>query len=256
MGNYNEQLVKAGIMVAGEGLHPSSRGARVTFSGTKRTVVDGPFTETKELIAGYWLWQVKSMEEAIEWVKRCPNPTGAKSEIEIRPIFEADEFGEEFTPDLRDQEARLRCEIEQQRKVAKPTAPKLIFVNLPVSDLKRAITFFTKLGYTFNPQFTDEKAACMVVSDTIHVMLLVETFFKTFTPKPIADAKCSTESLVCLSAESRDAVNRIVETALSAGARRYKEPEDHGFMYGWGFEDLDGHIWEYMWMDPAHVQKQ
>ncbi|VVP68776.1 hypothetical protein PS918_00798 [Pseudomonas fluorescens] len=107
MGNYNEELAKAGILLAGEGLHPSSKGARVRFSGDKRTVIDGPFAETKELIAGYWLWQVKSREEAIEWVKRCPNPMpGTEAEIEIRQVFEAADFGEEFTPELREQEER------------------------------------------------------------------------------------------------------------------------------------------------------
>ena len=107
MGNYNEELAKAGILVAGEGLHPSSKGARVRFSGDKRTVIDGPFAETKELIAGYWLWQVKYKEEAIEWVKRCPNPMpGTEAEIEIRQVFEMEDFGEEFTPELREQEAR------------------------------------------------------------------------------------------------------------------------------------------------------
>jgi hypothetical protein len=111
MGNFNEELVKAGIMLAGEGLHPSSKGARVKFSGDKRTVVDGPFAETKELVAGFWIWQVKSLEEAIEWVKRCPNPMPGESEIEIRPIFEASDFGPEFTPELREQEERLRAQI-------------------------------------------------------------------------------------------------------------------------------------------------
>lgn len=115
MGKYNEELVKAGVMLAGEGLHPSSKGARVKFSGNKRTVIDGPFTESKELIAGFWLWQVKSKEEAIEWVKRCPNPTGAESEIEIRQVFEADDFGAEFTPELREQEERLRATIESKQ---------------------------------------------------------------------------------------------------------------------------------------------
>jgi hypothetical protein len=108
MGQYNEELVKAGIMLAGEGLHPSSKGARVQFSGINRTVTDGPFTETKELIAGYWLWQVESMEAAIAWVKRCPNPMPGDSEIEIRPVFEAEDFGETFTPELREQEERVR----------------------------------------------------------------------------------------------------------------------------------------------------
>ncbi|MFJ7566244.1 YciI family protein [Herminiimonas sp. NPDC097707] len=111
MGNFNEELVKAGIMLAGEGLQPSCKGARIQFSGDKRTVIDGPFPETKELIAGFWIWQVKSKEEAIEWVKRCPNPTGANSEIEIRQIFEAEDFGSEFTPELQEQEERLRAQI-------------------------------------------------------------------------------------------------------------------------------------------------
>ena len=115
MGKFNEELVKAGVMLAGEGLHPSSKGARVRFSGEKRTVVDGPFVETKELIAGYWLWQVKSKAEAIEWVKRCPNPTGAESEIEIRQVFEAEDFGAEFTPELRAQEERLRAQIADRQ---------------------------------------------------------------------------------------------------------------------------------------------
>ncbi len=108
MGGYNEEMVKAGVLLAGEGLHPSSKGARVKFSGDSRTVVDGPFTEAKELIAGYWLIQVKSREEAIEWVKRCPNPLDGEAEIEIRQVFEAEDFGEEFTPELREQEERIR----------------------------------------------------------------------------------------------------------------------------------------------------
>jgi hypothetical protein len=116
MGKFNEELVKAGVMLAGEGLHPSSKGARIKFSGAKRTLVDGPFTETKELIAGFWLWQVKSMEEAIQWVKRCPNPHNSDSEIEIRPVFEAEDFGAEFTPELRAQEERLRAEIESKAR--------------------------------------------------------------------------------------------------------------------------------------------
>ncbi len=112
MGNYNEALVKAGIMLAGEGLKPSSSAVRVHFSGKNRTVTDGPFAETKELVAGYWLWEVKSMAEAIEWVKRCPNPMMEDSDIDIRPLFEAADFGAEFTPELRAQEDRLRAEIE------------------------------------------------------------------------------------------------------------------------------------------------
>jgi hypothetical protein len=117
MGKYNEELVKAGIMLSGEGLHPSRKGARVRFVGDKRIVTDGPFAETKELVAGFWMWQVKSKEEAIEWVKRCPNPMpGTEAEIEIRQVFEAEDFGAEFTPELREQEERVRAEAERLAK--------------------------------------------------------------------------------------------------------------------------------------------
>jgi hypothetical protein len=115
MGKYNEELVKAGVMLAGEGLQPSSKGKRVRFSGDKRTVIDGPFTETKELIAGYWLWQVRSMEEAVQWLKRCPNPMPGESEVEIRPVFEAADFGAEFTPELREQEEQLRAQLANKK---------------------------------------------------------------------------------------------------------------------------------------------
>jgi hypothetical protein len=113
MGNFNEELVKAGVMLAGDGLHPSSRGKRVRFSGSNRTAIDGPFAETKELIAGFWLWQVGSMDEAVAWVRRCPNPMPEDSEIEIRQVFEAEDFGDALTPELRDQEARLRAEVDK-----------------------------------------------------------------------------------------------------------------------------------------------
>ena len=116
MGNYNEELVKAGIMQAGEGLKPSSAGARVRFSGKSRTVIDGPFAETKELVAGFWMWEVKSLQEAIEWVKKCPNPMPGDSEIEIRPVFSPEDFGEAFTPELQEQEKRLAAEIEKKAK--------------------------------------------------------------------------------------------------------------------------------------------
>lgn len=118
MGNFNEELVKAGIMLAGEGLHPSAKGKRIKFSGEKRSVVDGPFAETKELVAGFWLWKVASIDEAVQWALRCPDPMpGEEAELEIRPIFEAEDFGPEFTPELREQEDRLRSEIERQQKV-------------------------------------------------------------------------------------------------------------------------------------------
>jgi hypothetical protein len=119
MMKFNEQLVKAGVMLAGDGLKPSSKGKRVQFSGAKRTVTDGPFAETKELVAGYWLWQVKSIEEAVEWVKRCPNPMPGDSEIEIRPLYEAEDFGAELTPELRKQEERLRQQLKKKPKSGK-----------------------------------------------------------------------------------------------------------------------------------------
>jgi hypothetical protein len=115
MGNYNEELVKAGIMLAGDGLKPSSQGKRVRFTGTRRTVIDGPFAETKELIAGYWMWQVRSMEEAVEWLKRCPNPMPGESEVEIRPVYEMTDFGENFTPEAREKEERLRKNIAAKK---------------------------------------------------------------------------------------------------------------------------------------------
>ena len=116
MGKYNEELVKAGILLAGEGLHPSSKGVRVRFSGKERTVIDGPFAETKELVAGYWLWQVKSMDEAIEWLKRCPNPHNETADVEIRPVFEMEDFGAAMTPELREREDRIRAEAEKLKK--------------------------------------------------------------------------------------------------------------------------------------------
>src|SRR6476646_8587812 len=116
MGKFNEELVKAGVLLAGDGLQPSSKGKRVRFSGEKRTVIDGPFSETKELIAGFWLWQVRSMEEAVEWVKRCPNPHNEDSDIEIRPVFEAEDFGAEFTPELRQDEERRRAQVAAKKK--------------------------------------------------------------------------------------------------------------------------------------------
>ena len=130
-----------------------------------------------------------------------------------------------------------------------------IFVNLPVKDLDKSKAFFASLGYSFNPQFTDENAACMVISDTIFAMLLTEPFFKNFTSKDIVDAKQSTEVLVCLSTNSRAEVDEIVRKAVAAGGRIYKEPQDYGFMYGHSFEDLDGHQWEFMFMEPSHVQQ-
>lgn len=129
-----------------------------------------------------------------------------------------------------------------------------IFVNLPVKDLKKSIAFFTKLGYKFNPQFTDERATCMIVSEDIFVMLLTQAKFKTFTPKAICDATKSTEVLLALTAESRQKVDEMVRNATAAGGTTYNPPQDHGFMYQHGFQDLDGHIWEIFWMDPGAIK--
>jgi predicted lactoylglutathione lyase len=131
-----------------------------------------------------------------------------------------------------------------------------IFVNLPIKDMARSQAFFRALGFSFNPQFTNEQGACMVISEDIYAMLLVEPFFQTFTKKPIADARKSTEVLVCLSCDSREEVDALVKKALAAGGTAPNAPQDHGFMYGHGFEDLDGHVWELMWMDPAAVPPQ
>jgi uncharacterized protein len=130
-----------------------------------------------------------------------------------------------------------------------------IFVNLPVGDLGKSVAFFEKLGYRFNPQFTDETAACMVVSEDIFVMLLIHDKFKTFTPKAICDATKSTEVLTCLSCDSRAQVDEMVRNAVAAGGTTYNEPQDHGFMYGHGFQDLDGHIWELIYMEPSAVKQ-
>lgn len=133
--------------------------------------------------------------------------------------------------------------------------PTQIFVNLPVKDLKKSIAFFTALGYSFNPQFTDEAATCMIISDDIFVMLLTEARFKDFTTKPIADASQSTEVITCLSCENRGKVDEIVSKARAAGGTIYAEPKDYGFMYQHSFQDLDGHLWEYIYMDPAALQQ-
>lgn len=130
MGKFNEELAQAGVMLAGEGLHPSSKGVRVRFSGTERTVIDGPFAETKELIAGYWMWKVNSMQEAIDWVRRCPNPHEDECEIEIRPVFEADDFGDAFTPELREQEAAVRAQALGLEKPHFEDAPELVLAGL------------------------------------------------------------------------------------------------------------------------------
>src|SRR5512145_1684458 len=181
MMKYNESLQKAGVLLGLDGLHPPSMGARVSFSKGKPAVTDGPFAEVKEVLGGYWMIQVKSKEEAIEWARRCP-----ASDNEVIEIRQVQEFSD-FPADVQKAAAgfpEMQAQSSQRTK---------IFVNLPVKDLNRSVEFFTKLGYKFNAQFTDENATCMIIGEDIYVMLLVEKYFKTFTSKQIVDAKSSTE---------------------------------------------------------------
>lgn len=244
MMKYNESLQKAGVLLSLDGLRPPSEGARVAFASGKPFVSDGPFAEAKECLGGYWMIDVKDRAEAIEWAKKCPG--SVNETIEIRQVQVMEDFPE-------DVQAAAKGYSEMQPGGG-PDSQK-VFINLPVKDLEKSKAFFGKLGYTFNPQFTDENAACMIISEEIYVMLLAEKFFATFTPKTIADGRASAEVINALNCSSRAEVDAIVDKALTAGGKKYTEPKDHGFMYQWGFEDLDGHIWEYFWMDPSFVQK-
>jgi predicted lactoylglutathione lyase len=224
-------------MQAGEGLHPSSKGARVRFSGKNRTVIDGPFSETKELVAGFWIWQCASLQEAIAWAKRCPNPMPGDSELEIRQVFAAEDFGEAFTPELREQEERLRAQVDKSKfpltikpsTIPQPnpkeiTMPKMIFVNLPVKDLAAAKRFYKAIGCEQNMQFSNEQAAMMVWSEAISFMLLTHDYFATFTSKRIADAQQTCEVLLALSRDSREEVDSITKAAAAAGGKADVRP--------------------------------
>jgi len=239
MMNYNEELVHAGLMKGGEGLRPTKDAVRIRFSGETRTVIDGPFAETKELVAGYWIWEVKDMQEAIEWVKKCPNPMPGDSDIDIRPVYEMDDFDEIATDEVRVQSERLDALMAMQ------AAPqRQIFVNLPVADLPRSRKFFAGLGFSFNEQYCDDTAACMVISQGIHAMLLTKEKFATFSPNPVSDAATANEVLTAVSCASRDEVETLVTKAAATGGKRYSDPKDYGFMYQHGFQDPDGHVWE------------
>ena len=248
MMNYNEQLAKAGIMKGGEGLKPTREAVRIRFSGKNRTVTDGPFVETKELVAGYWIWEVKDMNEAIEWVKKCPNPMIGESDIDIRPVYEMDDFGDIVTDEVREQANRLDAEMAGQ---AGP--PRQIFVNLPVADLARSRKFFAGLGFTFNEKYCDDTAVCMVINQDIYAMLLTKDKFQSFSPNPVSDANSANEVLNALSCVSREEVDDLVAKAETTGGRRYSQPKDYGFMYQHGFQDPDGHVWELIYMrgEPA-----
>lgn len=243
MMNYNEELVKAGIMKSGDGLKPTKDAVRVRFSDTDRTVIDGPFAETKEVVAGYWIWEVENMDEAVAWVKKCPNPMIGDSDIDIRPVFEMEDFGEIVTPEIKQQEQRLNTNMQ----VAE-LPQRQLFVNLPVANLENAKAFYLGLGFTCNDMYTDNTAACIVISKDIYCMLLTHEKFQSFAPNPLADAHQSTEVLNALSCESKQEVDNLVVKATAHGGGPYSAPKDYGFMYQHGFQDIDGHVWELVYM--------
>jgi uncharacterized glyoxalase superfamily protein PhnB len=223
MGRFNEELVKAGVMLAGEGLHPSAKGARVRFSGSKRTVIDGPFAESKELIAGFWLWEVKSREEAIEWVRRCPNPLEGDAEIEIRQVFEAADFGAEFTPELREQEDRLRSQIASRAGEAPPAAVTAVPVSrgatpyLVVKGAADAIGYYQRVfGAELVTRFDAPDGSVMHAELTVgpaHFMLTEERRqYGALSPATIGGSG-STATLYVPDADA------TVERAVAAGAR-------------------------------------
>ena len=215
MGHFNEELVKAGVMLAGEGLHPSSKGARVRFSDAKRTVVDGPFAETKELVAGYWLWQVKSKEEAIEWVKRCPNPMPGESEIEIRQVFEAEDFGAEFTPELREQEDRLRAKIAA--KVEPVPTPRGATPYLIIKGAADAIAYYKKvLGAELVVRFDAPDGGVMHAEMTVGParFMLTEERAEYGARSPLTIGGSASTAVVHV-----PDVDKVVASAVASGAK-------------------------------------
>lgn len=244
MMKFNEELQKAGVLISLDGLHPPSMGARVSFAGGKPKVTDGPFAEAKEVLGGYWMIKVNSRQEAIDWASRCP---ASKNEtIEIRQVQEFDDF----PADVQEAAAGFK----EMQDSPQPTIVSKMFVNLPVKNLEQSIAFFKSLGFAFNPQFTDENAGSLILGEHNYAMLLTEPYFEGFITKKMSDAKQTTGVLVALSLPNREAVDKMVNAAIAAGGKAHKEPADHGFMYQWGFEDLDGHVWEPFWMDPNFVQ--
>jgi uncharacterized glyoxalase superfamily protein PhnB len=255
MGRFNEELVKAGVMLAGEGLHPSAKGARVRFRGKERTVVDGPFAETKELIAGFWLWQVKSKEEAIEWVKRCPNPLEGEAQIEIRQVFEAEDFGAEFTPELREQEQRLRSQIESRAGAA--PGGKVVAVPpsrgatpyLVIKGASDAIAFYQRqLGAELIFRLDDPTGAVMHAEMQIgpaRFMLTEERpQYGALSPKTIGGSASTAIVYV-------PKVDDVVERAVKAGAT-VTMPVGDQF---WG--DRAGEITDpfgHKWMVATHIE--
>ncbi len=255
MGRFNEELVKAGVMLAGEGLQPSAKGARVRFRGKERIVTDGPFAETKELIAGFWIWQVKSKEEAIEWVKRCPNPMEGESEIEIRQVFEADDFGEEFTPELRAQEERLRAQIERQSGTAPAGKVEAVPAShgatpyLVIKGAADAIAFYQRqLGAELIFRLDDPSGAVMHAEMRIgpaRFMLTEERpEYGALSPKTIGGSASTAVVYV-------PKVDEVVERAVKAGATVTMKVDDQF----WG--DRSGEIVDpfgHRWMVATHIE--
>lgn len=227
---YDDVLRKGGHFVAGEALQNARTARTLRWERGRLLVTDGPFIESREYLGGVLVLEARDMQQAVELMSKHPG-VRLGGPFEIRPVEELPEVHPRMGRERRDGGATR------------------IFVNLPVRDLKRSIDFFTRLGFAFDPRFTDETAACMIVGDDIHVMLLTEAKFKEFTPKPISDATRSTEVLVALSRESRAAVDDLVRKAVAAGGSTCADARDYGFMYQHGFQDPDGHIWELLYMD-------
>lgn len=248
MGNFNEELVKAGVMLTGEGLHPSSKGARVRFSGTERSVIDGPFAETKELIAGFWIWQVKSREEAIEWVKRCPTPMGENSEIELRQIFEAEDFGAEYTPELRAQEDRLRADLAAPRVEPVPESRGTI-PYLVIRGAADAISFYQQVlgsSVVFRLDAPDGKPMHAELSVGPARFMLTEERpeYQALSPLSVGGTGSSVVAYV-------PDVDAAVARALAAGATLGMPVADQF----WG--DRSGSITDpfgHQWMISTHIE--
>ena len=252
MGKFNEELVNAGVMQSGEGLHPSSKGVRVQFSGRERSVVDGPFAETKELVAGFWIWKVGSMAEAIEWAKRCPNPTGEQCQIELRPVFEAEDFGAEFTPELRAQEDRLRAQIEQQNAAAKvqpvPPAkgatPYLIVKGAPDAIAFYQRVFGAELKLRLDAPDGSVMHAEMQVGPALFMLSEEQPQWGSLGPLSVGGSSSSAILYV-------PNVDEVVERAVAAGATVTMPVADQF----WG--DRSGHITDpfgHKWFISTHLE--
>lgn len=234
---YDEILQKNGHWNgAGESLQSSRAAKTVRWENGNVIVTDGPYAETKEQIGGLLMLEARDMDHAVELMSKHPGVRYG-GPFEIRPA---------------DEETRC-AERRDSARANIGSSVRKIFVNLPVSDLKLSMEFFQGLGFEFNPQFTDENAACMVVSEYNYVMLLTKTYFQTFTPKPISDAAKTTEVLTAISCQNREEVDELVQKAVAGGGSTYNEPKDHGFMYQHGFQDPDGHIWELFYMDETAI---